>query len=139
VFAISFLSVSITEDELYENYLILSAELVCNNTIISVPTMIDTGATGFAFIDKDFTHCYKLQLYKLKQPCHLMVFDGRPILSEAITHLAYLKLIIHSHKEKSPFLITKLGHNPIVLLITWMKYYDVAIRFSSNTVTFDFP
>src|SRR6266566_2610671 len=137
--AFSLSSVSVKEEELDGNHLVLKAEVVCNEERISVSTLIDTGATGFAFIDEDFTGSHHLHLYKLKKPRHLEVIDGRPIQSGAITHLAYLEIEINEHKEKSPFFVTKLGHYPIVLGIPWMKYHDVAIRFSSNTVTFDSP
>ena len=32
--------------------------------------------------------------------------------------------------------VTKLGHYPIVLGIPWMELHDVAIRFSSRSLTF---
>ena len=137
--AFSLSPVSIKEEELDGNHLILSADLLCNDKIISVPTLIDTGATGFAFIDEDFTRCHNLTTYRLKTPRNLEVIDGRPIKSGTITHLAYLVMEINGHREKSPFFITKLGHYPLVLGIPWMQYHDVAIRFSSNTVTFDSP
>jgi hypothetical protein len=44
---------------------------------------------------------------------------------------------IQEHKEQLPMFITKLGHYPIVLGIPWLQLHDVAIRFASNTVTFE--
>jgi len=33
--------------------------------------------------------------------------------------------------------VTRLGHYPIVLGISWLRHHDIAIRLSSNTITFD--
>jgi transposase InsO family protein len=132
-------SVSVREEELDGNHLVLSGQLVVEDNTISVKTLIDTGASGFAFIDEDFTRRHNIKTLTLKNPRHLEVIDGRPIQSGAITQIAHLELKINGHVEKSPFFVTKLGHYPIVLGIPWMQYHDVAIRFSSNTVTFDSP
>jgi hypothetical protein len=43
---------------------------------------------------------------------------------------------IQDHEERIPMLITKLGHYPIVLEISWLRLHDVAVRFASNPVTF---
>jgi hypothetical protein len=137
VFSLS--SVSISEEELDGNHLVFVGTLLYNDNTISVNTLIDTGAWGFAFIDEKFIFCHNIATFALKTPRHLEVNDGRPIQSGAITQVALLNLAINGHKDKSPFFVTKLGHHPIVLRIQWMQYHDVAIRFSSNTITFDSP
>jgi hypothetical protein len=53
VFSLS--SVLVKEEELDGNHLVLSGQLVAEDNTISVKTLIDTGASGFAFIDEDFT------------------------------------------------------------------------------------
>jgi hypothetical protein len=47
-----------------------------DNTI-SVKTLIDTGATGFAFIDENFTLRHSIKSYPLKNPHHLEIIDRR--------------------------------------------------------------
>jgi len=89
-----------------------------------------------AFIDEDFARHHQLPLTPLKYPRALEVIDGRPISSGDITHTANATLSIHEHQEKIPKFVTKLGHYPIVLGIPWMELHDVAIRFSSRTLTF---
>jgi hypothetical protein len=137
VFSLS--SLSISEEELDGNHLVLLGTRLYNDKTISVNTLIDTGASGFAFIDEEFIRRHNIATFALKTHRHLEVIDGRPIQSGAITQVAHLNLEINGHKEKSSFFVTKLGHYPIVLGIPWMQYHDVAIRFSSNTVTFDSP
>jgi len=89
-----------------------------------------------AFIDEDFARHHQLPLTPVKYPRALEVIDGHPISSGDITHTANATLSIHEHREQIPIFGTKLGHYPIVLGIPWMELHDVAIRFSSRTLTF---
>jgi len=114
--------------------------ILCNvsfgDKTIASHALIDCGATGVAFVDEDFARHHQLPLTPLKYPRALEVIDGRPISSGDITHTANTTLSIHEHREQIPMFVTKLGHYPIVLGIPWMELYDVAIRFSSHTLTF---
>ena len=38
-------------------------------------SLIDCGASGFAFVDKDFAQHHNLPLHSLKDPSHLEVID----------------------------------------------------------------
>ena len=89
------------------------------------------------FIKKSYIYYYNLPLFPLKTPRSLEVIDGRPIESGDITHMTRLRLDIDQHTEEIPMFVTKLGHYPIVIGIPWLKRHDVAIRFATNTVTFD--
>jgi hypothetical protein len=113
VFSLS--SVSIQKKELEGNHLVLSGQLVMKDNTISVKTLIDTGVTGFAFIDEDFTRRHTIKTHPLKSSRHLEVIDGRHIQSGAITHIVHLTLNINRYVENSPFFVTKLGHYPIIL------------------------
>jgi len=53
-----------------------------------------------------------------------------------ITYVANTHLSILEHHEPLPMFVTKLRHYPIVLGIPWLELHDVAIRFSSCTLTF---
>jgi predicted aspartyl protease len=117
-------------------HLVVMCTLSLNGKEIPTHTLIDCGATGYAFIDQDFAHCHKLPLRLLKTPCALEVIDGRKISSGDITRLAEAHLSIHEHREKLPMFVTKLGHYLIVLGIPWLKQHDIAIRFALNLVTF---
>ena len=98
--------------------------------------MLDTGATGLAFVDEDFVRQHDIPLAPLKQPRQLEVIDGRPISSGDITHMAVAQMSIHEHAETLPMFVTRLGHYPLVLGIPWMDLHDVGIRFASRTVAF---
>ena len=119
------------------NHLVISCNLIDGINRIRTHALVDCGATGYAFIDESFTRHHNLPLFPLKTPRSLEVIDGRPIESGDITHMTRLRLDIDQHTEEIPMFVTKLGHYPIVLGIPWLKWHDVAIRFATNTVTFD--
>lgn len=124
------------ESSLDGSHLVISCTLSNNENIIHTHALIDTGASGYAFIDENFARHHKIPLSPLRTPRHLEVIDGRAVSSGQITHLARLGLTIKEHKEQAPFFVTTLGHYPLVLGIPWMKHHDIGIRFSSNTLSF---
>jgi hypothetical protein len=99
--------------------------------------MIDSGASGFAFIDSTFAQSYSLPLHALQYPRKLDVADGSPTSSGSITHLAKLRLDIANHHESVACFVTKLGHYPIILGVAWLRRHQPKVDWSLNTVTFD--
>ena len=95
--------------------------LVVNCTIddqgkqIRSHALIDSGATGYAFIDEEFAFSRGLPLYRLKEPRELEVIDGKPIESGKVTAITKVKMIIDKHVEEIPMFVTRLGHYPVVL------------------------
>lgn len=127
---------SVLENSLDDTHLVVSCTLSNQIKTISSHAPIDTGASGYAFIHKEFAHYHSVDLFPLNTPCELEVIDGRPVASGNITHLSHLGQDNNEHKEHAPFFVTKLGHYPLVLEIPWMKHHDMTIRFSSNQVSF---
>jgi hypothetical protein len=117
-------------------HLVVSCTLSVNGQTIATHALIDSGATGIAFIDKNFARHHQLPLVPLPNPRSLEVIDGRPISSGDITHTTTVNLWINKHQEELPMFVTQLGHYPIVLSIPWMDFHDINIRFRSRTVTF---
>ena len=99
--------------------------------------MLDSGASGYAFIDSTFAQTDSLSLTKLQYPRRLDVVDGRAVSSGSITHLATIKLGITSHHESASCFVTKLGHYPIILGIAWLRLHQPTINWGLNTLTFD--
>ena len=94
--------------------MVVSCTLSYNETSIKTHALIDTGATGYAFMDKDFVSAHNIPTLELKKPRTIEVIDGRTISSGKVTHLAHSTLKIQSHTELAPFFITKLQY-PLVL------------------------
>ena len=127
----------IKEELLDENHIVISTQSQDESSLISTHTLVDCGATGFAFIDEEFVHDHNFPLFKLKKPRCLEVIDGRPIESGLITHMTKLKMTIACHQEKILLFVTNLGHYSIVLGLPWLQYHDVNICFLKNVVTFN--
>jgi hypothetical protein len=99
--------------------------------------MLDSGASGYAFIDSTFAQTHSLPLTQLQYPRRLDVVDGRAVSSGSITHLASINLGIMSHHESASCFVTKLGHYPIILGISWLRLHQPTINWGLNTLTFD--
>ena len=129
----------VEECELEGEHLFVAATLRNGDHSIQTPAMIDTGATGFAFIDENFVRQHKFPRYRLNPPRDLEVIDGRPIESGQITHLTKISCQIQDHTEMLPAFITKLGHFSLVLGIPWLRRHAVVTDFVSNSVRFQCP
>jgi len=128
----------VLKEELWDGtHIVISVELNDGISLIPTHALVDCGATGYAFADEEFVRDHNLPLFKLTMPRTLEVIDGRLIESGTITHLTKLSMNINSHKEQIPMFITKLGHYPLVLGLTWLRCHDTNIQFASNTLTFD--
>ena len=97
------------------NHLILTCNIDKNESLIRSYALVDTDATGYAFVDYDFVRCHHLPVYKLKEPRVIEVIDERPIEPEPITHMTKLTMTIENHREKISMFITKLEYYLIVL------------------------
>jgi len=117
-------------------HLVVSCILSVNGQTIATNALIDSGATGIAFINKDFAYHHQLPVVPLSNPRSLQVIHGHPISSGDITHTTTINLLINEHQEELPMFVTQLGHYPIVLSIPWLDLHDINIRFHSCTVTF---
>ena len=85
---------------------------------IETRSLLDTGATGVAFIDKAMArhvcNVLKISLLPLAKPKPLKGFDEKP--ARPITHAIYPTLTVQSHsKLLAPMLVTLLGQHPIIL------------------------
>ncbi len=101
--------------------------------------LVDTGATGYSFIDTVIaqTVCERLQIQpvRLLKPKPLKGFDGRP--GRDITHAIYPTMTIHDHVETvTPMLITHLGTHPIILGKPWMNKHQVMLDMTNDRIVF---
>ena len=114
------------------SHMVISCEIIDNETKILSHALVDCGATGRAFVDQDFVRQHGLPLVRLKVPRIVEVIDGRPISSGAITHVAKVKMMVGNHREELSMLVTSLGHYPIVLGIPWLRHHSPTTEWSRN-------
>jgi predicted aspartyl protease len=105
----------VDQNEMDENYLMVTCTLHDQENVIKFHVLIDSGATGYAFIDKDFTCHHHLALHLLKSLRNHTSIDRRPLTSGAITYITCTRLTIRNHQEDIPLFVIKLGHYPIIL------------------------
>jgi len=129
----------VEECELEGKHLFIAATLRNGDHSTQTPAMIDTGTTGFPFIDENFVRQHKFPHYRLNPPQDLEVIDGRPIKSSQITHLTKISCQTQDHTEMLPAFITKLGHFSLVLGIPWLRRHAIVTDFVSNSVRFQCP
>lgn len=115
-------------------HLVLSCILTTNHVSIPTYTLIDTGATGYTFIDEDFASHHKLPLLQLKNPRTLQVIIARPVSAGNIIHIARLGLTVKDETEEPQFFLNMLGQYLLVMGIVWLQQHDASICLSTTTV-----
>ena len=119
--------------------LVTTCTLSFNDNRHRLETLIDTGATDYAFIDREIAQlvCNMLSMkpVPLLKPKPLTGFDGRH--APPITHAIYPKLTIELHSElTAPLLITDLGNHPIILGKPWMNRHEVILNMAYDKLIF---
>ena len=91
---------------------------------MSTSVMVDSGATGYAFIDRTFAHKHGLTRTRLPRPIDLYGFDGYKV-RRRITHEVCLHLTYGQYSEKITMLEADLGSYDVILGLPWMRRYRV--------------
>ena len=110
-----------------------------NKGEIKTTALLDTGATGYSFVDSAMARrvCNKLEIEPiwLSKPKAIRGFDGKQALS--VTHAIYPTMTIQDYKEMTtPMLITKLGQHQIILGKPWMKKHGIVLGMRNDRLTF---
>ena len=106
---------------------------------IKTTSLLDTRATGIAFIDLVMARhvCDVLQIsfIQLAKPKSIKGFDGK--LAPLIIHAIYPILTVQGHtKLLAPFLVTKLGQHPLILSKLWMQKHGVILDINCDKLAF---
>ena len=101
-----------------------------NNGEIRTTALLDTGATGYSFIDPAMARriCDKLVMepIQLSKPKAIRGFDGKQ--APSVTYAIYPTMTVKDHRETTtPMLITKLGQHQIILGKPWMKKHGAVL------------
>ena len=110
---------------------------VCQDTAeLPAYALIDSGAEGLGFIDHQWAAENNLKVKPTGHPITMYGFSGE--FMNQVTHFATAGLRINDHSEKPMhFLISPLGHHPIILGMPWLKIHDPTIRWAAHTIKFD--
>ena len=121
------------------HHLIIKCTIKDSTQRLDTHSLVDCGASGFAFIDKDYLQQHNLPLHSLKDPRRLEVIDGQLIDSGDITHVAKVGVDINRHREQVSAFVTKLRHYPLVLGIPWLRHHNPRITWKKDTIDFVSP
>ncbi len=122
-----------------DKHMVISCTLRLAQSRIVVRSLVDTGASGYAFIDKSFARNHGLAFHALRYPRIVRGFDGQPSSTGRITHLAEAILVIQGHVERMFFHVTSLQQYPVVLGLPWLHRHGVTANFEENSLTFASP
>ena len=96
--------------------------------------LVDTGCSGFAFINESLVHRLQLPVKPLSQPRRIRLADGDNS-PNFVTHLAFSHTSIGGHYEPLVYLVAKLGSD-IILGYPWLQRHNPSINFSTSTICF---
>ena len=102
--------------------------------------LVDTGATGYAFIDRSLVPsiCEHLGIepVPLSKSKRVRGFDGQ-ISPRPLTHCIHPNIILQGHKElTAPLFITDLGSHAAILGKPWMNRFKVCLDMSTDSLRF---
>ena len=112
---------------------------------IKVKALVDTGATGYAYIDQDFVQKHNLIKKPLIEPINLRMFNGEIAIENTIQEETKIDLsieglsgdiIVKHYDYKLQSMITKLGTYPLVLGIGWLRRHEPGITWRTNKLEF---
>jgi predicted aspartyl protease len=109
-------------------------------TFRPLKALVDTGATGYGFIDEcvaqEVCTALGIQPLLLSKPIPIGGYDGQ-LSKRLITHAIYPNLMTQDHTERTaPLLITTLGQHPIILGKTWLNTHGVIIDLRTDKLVF---
>ena len=110
-----------------------------NNGEIRTTALLDTGATGYSFIDPAMARrvCNELEIepIQLSKPKAIRGFNGKR--APDVTHAIYPTMTVQDHRETvTPMLITKLGQHQIILGKPWMRKHGVILDMRNDQLSF---
>jgi hypothetical protein len=119
-----------------EKHIILPITIKTSGASIPTFALLDTGATS-SFIDIQFAQSNSISLRLKTQPQDLVVADGRPISSGAVTHETLpVQLETGSHAEDIQLNAANISQYPVVLGMPWLALHEPTISYSQRRVVF---
>jgi hypothetical protein len=132
----SITSAEINESLIESKHLFIKCSTKIGDRVINTHALIDSRATGIAFVDKDFVRHHQLEEKEFQESRELEVIDGRPIKSGTIITMAKLNIGIQLHQEQLPVFVTHLGYYPIVLGVPWLQLCNMTVKLQSRRIGF---
>ena len=132
------LSSSLPGDFFAKEALVTSC-MLGNSNKIKTTALLDTGATGYLFVDPSMARriCDNLLIepIRLSKPKAIHGFNGKQ--APNVTHAIYSTMTVKDHRETTTsMLITKLGQHQIILGKPWMKKHGALLDMRTDRLSF---
>src|ERR1700742_191091 len=105
--------------------------------IVSIKTLIDSGAEGRGFLDRKFVQKYNIPTLKLERPIKVRNVDGTPNKEGEITEYTWLNMKINGKAFRERMLISGLGKQKAILGAPWLKRVNPLIDWARERILFD--
>ena len=100
----------------------------------SLIALIDTGASGLAFISKSMNDSLNLRAYPIRRPISIIGFEGNQ--GAQVTQRVSFTLALGRHVETlSAFVVHPCKHD-LVLGLPWLEEHAPYVNWKENTITF---
>lgn len=96
--------------------------------------LVDTGASGFAFVSQSMSDRLNLQKLPLRSPIALVGFEGNR--GSQITHQVIVPLSLENHSEKINAFVIEKSKYDIILGLPWLEEHAPLIDWKNHTITF---
>ena len=103
----------------------------------SLTALVDTGASGFAFISKKICESLCLNPIALKSSVALVGFEGKR--SSLVTHQVHFSLIIGRHVEELYAFVIDSCKTDLILGLPWLEKHNPYVDWEDHTITFGEP
>ena len=132
-------SSSMLPSDFFAEETLLATCTLGNNGEIKTTALLDTGATGYSFVDPAIARrvCDKLGIesIQLSKPKAIQGFDKKQ--APSVTHAIYSTMTVQDHRETTtPMLITKLGQHQIIFGKPWMGKHGVILDMRNDQLSF---
>ena len=120
-------------------YFLINCTISSGSTQANTKALIDTGDSGYAFINQVYAQSLNLILISLNTSHALHVFNDHESAFSLVTHYVLLDLLTGNYVSHSTLCyVTQLQADSLVLSLLWLQDYKVTIDCEKNCLMFDF-
>jgi len=103
---------------------------------LSSKALIDTGASGKAYISQSYARRHGLRMDLLDHPIDVYGFDGAKSVTGKIQYTTTVELSHVDHVELITMYVTTIGSHPIILGLPWMREHCVIPNWKNECLKF---
>lgn len=111
-------------------------EILLDGQKLELEAMVDSGAMGIGFMDRNLAKYKGLPVLSLNTPVKVKSVDGTACGNGLITEKALLRVKIQDILEEVEFLIIDCPKTPIILGLEWLRKHNPVVDWGAGTLKF---